>query len=82
MEALAGCEERLATSARATPGKRRSFHRSSYTLHDSAGGPAAGPGEPHHPLPIRGSAQAARHDAPGGSSGTEEAWGVWPDQSA
>jgi hypothetical protein len=37
---------------------RRTFHRSGYTLHDSAGGPAAGPGEPPSPE----SAQAARHE--------------------
>jgi hypothetical protein len=52
---------------------RRTFHRSGYTLHDSAGGPAAGPGEPHNPLPSPGSAQAARHDAPGGSGAPEAA---------
>ena len=38
---------------------RRTFHRSGYALHDSAGGPGPGPAEPHHPLSSPGSAQAA-----------------------
>jgi hypothetical protein len=42
---------------------RRTFHRNGYTLHDSAGGPPRRPGR----APSPGSAQAARHDAPGGS---------------
>ena len=55
------------------PVTRRTSHRSGYTPHDSAGGPAGGPGEPHHLLPSPGSAQAARHDATGGGGGPEAA---------
>lgn len=61
--AITGANSPIVQQSRIPPVTRRSFHRSGYTPYDSAGGPAAGPGEPHHPLPSPGSAPGARHCA-------------------